>query len=236
MSMRLFWIAIAVMGAGLVLLVLNDDSGTVFGLDSDSFARTLYLGVLGAVIAAGVVASRRTRLGHLARNIAVWLLLAVLLVGGYQYRYELQDIASRVTAGLIPGSPISIGSGADGTRVMLQKAASGHFEVRATVNGEPVRFMVDTGATGTVLTAADAERAGYDVAGLQFTIPVATANGTARAARVTAKDLRVGSIERRSVPMMVAAPGRLGQSLLGMDFIGSLSGFDMRGDRIILTD
>lgn len=234
MSMRLFWIAIAVLGGGLLLLVVNNDSGAVFGIENNIFARALYLGVLGAVLAAAFLGRRA--LGNVARNIAIWLFIVLVLVAGYQYRYELQDMANRVTAGLVPGSPITLDSGSEGTRVMLQKSASGHFEVRASVNGEPVRFLVDTGATGSVLSAADAARAGYDVGRLEYALPVATANGYARAARVVVKDLRIGPIERRSVPMLVAAPGRLGQSLLGMDFISSLSGFDMRGDRIVLSD
>lgn len=235
MSNRLFWTAMAVLGGGLVLLVVNDDSRSVFGVSNSVFARVLYLGVLGGVIAAAFVSGRR-HFGKAARNIAIWLFIVLVLVTGYQYRYELQDVASRVTAGLIPGSPITLAGGDDRTRVMLQKSANGHFEVRATVNGEPVRFLVDTGATNTVLSAADAARAGYDVGRLEFALPVATANGYARAARVTVRDLSLGPIERRSLPVLVAAPGRLGQSLLGMDFIGSLSGFDMRGDRIILSD
>src|SRR5690606_5718532 len=198
---------------------------SVFGIQNDVFAHALYLGVLGAVLAAAFLGSR-ARLGNVTGNIAIWLFILLVLVAGYQYRYELQDLASRVTAGLIPGSPIALDSGGNGARVMLQKSASGHFEVRASVNGKPVQFLVDTGATSSVLSAADATRAGYDVDRLEYVLPVATANGYASAARIVVKDLRVGTIERRSVPMLVAAPGRLDQSLLGMDFIGSLSGFD----------
>jgi aspartyl protease family protein len=38
------------------------------------------------------------------------------------------------------------------------------------------------------------------------------------------------------MPLLVAEDGRLGQSLLGMNFIGTLSGFDVRGDRLVLRD
>src|SRR5690606_12040499 len=155
MSMRLFWIAIAALGAGLLLLFANHDSGSVFGIQNDVFAHALYLGVLGAVLAAAFLGSR-ARLGNVTGNIAIWLFILLVLVAGYQYRYELQDLASRVTAGLIPGSPIALDSGGNGARVMLQKSASGHFEVRASVNGKPVQFLVDTGATSSVLSAADA--------------------------------------------------------------------------------
>jgi aspartyl protease family protein len=118
----------------------------------------------------------------------------------------------------------------------MEKRPNGHFEVRGSVDGAPVEFLVDTGATSTVLTAADARRAGLDPDGLSFSIPVATANGTARAAAARAEELMVGSIVRRNVTVMVAPDGSLQQSLLGMNFISTLSGFDMRGDRLVLRD
>jgi aspartyl protease family protein len=46
----------------------------------------------------------------------------------------------------------------------------------------------------------------------------------------------IGGIVRKGMPVMIAAPGMLSQSLLGMNFIGSLSGFDVRGDRMVLRD
>jgi aspartyl protease family protein len=48
--------------------------------------------------------------------------------------------------------------------------------------------------------------------------------------------LAIGGIVRKGMPVAIAAPGALGQSLLGMNFIGSLSGFDVRGDRMVLRD
>jgi aspartyl protease family protein len=235
MLSRSIWIILGVMAVGVVLLVLNDMSSDVSGLSSDTLGRVFYLGILGAVIGAGIIGSRR-HLGDVARNLAMWLAIILVLVAGYQYRYELQDIASRVTAGLVPGSPLSITDSDGRTTVTLEKMPNGHFEARIAVDGEPMQVLVDTGATSTVLTANDARRAGFDPESLAYTIPVATANGNATAARVTAKELTLGAITRRNVPLLVAAPGMLDQSLLGMNFIGTLSGFDMRGDRMILRD
>lgn len=232
---RLLWIALGALGIGLVVLVLRDGAGSTMGLANDDFAELLYLGVLGVVIGAGVLFSG-IRFGAAARSLAIWAAIALALVAGYQYRYELQDVASRLTAGLVPGSPVS-SVGADGTDlVMLDKMANGHFEVRAIFDGTPVRTLIDTGASSTVLSAEDAARVGYEPGQLDFIVPIMTANGTARAARVTVEELRVGSISRRNLPVLVAEPGRLAQSLLGINFIGTLSGFDMRGERLILRD
>ena len=37
----------------------------------------------------------------------MWMLIILVFVAGYQYRYELQDFANRVTVGLVPGSPLT---------------------------------------------------------------------------------------------------------------------------------
>ncbi len=229
------WILLAVIGGGLVAYLLATAGEQTFDGSGDTVARSLYLGIWGIVLAAGILGSG-LRLGYVARSLALWLFVVLVLIAGYQYRYELQDIASRVTAGLVPGSPLSITDSEGNRSVMLEKLSNGHFGGRIVVNGVPVDAIVDTGATSTVLTSADARRAGFDVDGLRYTVPVSTANGISRAAQVTADAIAVGAIERRNVPLLVAELHALGQSLLGMNFIGTLSGFDVRGDRMVLRD
>lgn len=224
-----------VIGAGLILLMINDSAGSTFGVENYDFSRLIWLGAIAALIGAGLIRSGRP-LGDMARNLGTWAVIALALIAGYQYRYELQDIASRVTAGLVPGSPLALGVEDGHATVTLDKADNGHFEARIMINGAPVRAVVDTGATSIVLTAEDAQAAGFNPAALDFTIPVSTANGMARAAAVKTDEVAIGGIVRKNMPVMIAAPGMLGQSLLGMNFIGSLSGFDVRGDRMILRD
>ncbi len=232
---RLFWLVMAAIGIGLVLLMVNDNAGNTFGIENNDFGRLVWLGAVGLLISAGLLRSGRP-LGAMAGNLGTWALIVLALIGGYQYRYELQDVASRVTAGLVPGSPLALGVEDGHATVTLDKADSGHFEARITINGAPIRTVVDTGATSTVLTSEDAQAAGFNPATLNFTVPVSTANGMARAASVRTQELSIGGIVRRNMQVMVAAPGALSQSLLGMNFIGSLSGFDVRGDRMILRD
>ncbi|WP_192181073.1 TIGR02281 family clan AA aspartic protease [Mesorhizobium amorphae] len=232
---RLFWIVMVVIGAGLILLMINDSAGSTFGVENSDFSRLIWLGAIAALIGASLIRSGRP-LGDMARNLGTWAVIALALVAGYQYRYELQDIASRVTAGLVPGSPLALGVEDGHATVTLDKADNGHFEARIMINGAPIRAVVDTGATSIVLTAEDAQAAGFNPAALNFTIPVSTANGMARAAAVKTDEVAIGGIVRKDMPVMIAAPGMLGQSLLGMNFIGSLSGFDVRGDRMILRD
>ena len=235
MSGRGLWIAIGALGFGLVLLLMSGNSGETLGIVSDDFGRMLYLGVLGAVVAAGLLGGRMG-FGEATRNIAMWLGIIVLLVGGYQYRYELQDVASRLTAGLVPGSPVSLTSSDGRGSVLIEKRPNGHFEARASVNGKPVTFLVDTGATTTVLTRNDAQAAGFDLDALSFNVPISTANGRTNAALVNANEIAIGEIARNRQPLLIASSDLLDQSLLGMSFLSTLSGYDVRGDRLVLID
>jgi aspartyl protease family protein len=228
---RLFWIVMAVIGIGLIALVVNDSSEGALGFSSDSVGETLYLAVWGVVLAAGILASRH-RMGDMVRSLGLWVLVILALVAGYQYRYELQDFASRITAGLIPGSPMTISDGGD--TVMLDRLVNGHFGARGEVNGAAVGFVVDTGASATVLTYADAQAAGFDMSNLTFSIPVQTANGTTRAALAIADTIDIGTISRKDLRVFISADGSLEQSLLGMNFLDTLSGYEVRGDRMIL--
>lgn len=233
--MRRLAILVAIVGfAGIAIWLLGgsviDGSG-----GGDSIMRMIYLGLVLLLLVGGLAGSG-PGLGPIVRNLAIWAAVIIALVAGYQNRYELQDLASRLTAGLVPGSPVSR-RGEDGAiAVVLDRMGNGHFFVRAGVNGALTPMIVDTGATTTVLTTEDARRAGFDPAALSYSLPVMTANGTGRAARATAEELTVGDISRRGVEVLVAEPGRLGQSLLGMNFLSTLSGYEVRGDRLTLYD
>ncbi|WP_367714545.1 TIGR02281 family clan AA aspartic protease [Nitratireductor sp. GISD-1A_MAKvit] len=233
--MRILWLVLVVLAGGLVLLVVNHDEGQVFGLPNSVFAGTLYLGLWASALIVGMMGSGM-RLGATARSFAFWSALLVALMALYQYRYEIQDVASRVTAGLVPGSPVALKAKDGIARVMVERAINGHFEIIAHVNGKAVRMLIDTGASSIVLSASDARSAGFVTETLDYRIPVSTANGSTFVAREEASEVRIGSIFRHEIPVYIARPGSLQQSLLGMSFINTLSAFELRGDRVILQD
>ena len=121
-----------------------------------------------------------------------------------------------------------------GRGLVVTRGMGGHFLLRGTVNGHPVRFMFDTGASSVVLTHKDAIAAGVPVDRLRFELPVMTANGISRVAPLIIRDMRVGTITLANVPAMVAPPGRLDVSLLGNSFLDRLGSFTVDGDRLLL--
>jgi aspartyl protease family protein len=170
------------------------------------------------------------------RHAFMWIGLFLAAVTGYAYRDVLKDAAARVSGELAPaGSVLDVRTSENGERsVRLRRRSNGGFAARGTVNGNETTMLVDTGATTVVLKPADAERAGIDLSTLAYTMPVDTANGTTFAAPVRLKSLSVGPIEVRDIEALVAAPGNLKESLLGMSFLKRLRSYEFSGDYLTL--
>lgn len=140
------------------------------------------------------------------------------------------------------GTPVSFqdasfrDAGADSfaaTAMAIRRERDGLFYLNAWVNGVPVRFLVDTGATTVVLTPADAARAGVmpDVAAFRYT--ARTAGGSTAMARVRLDQLTAGAARRRGVDAAIAGAG-LGVSLLGQSYLSQLRSVRISGDTMVL--
>lgn len=102
----------------------------------------------------------------------------------------------------------------------------GHVVLTASVNGAPVRFLVDTGASTVALSSADARAVGINPGALEFNKTTTTANGSVRVAPVILREIRIEQLSVENVPAVVDE--NLGGSLLGMSFLSRLKGFEMR--------
>lgn len=230
-----FWIILGILGFGLAMLLWNHQSGRTFGLGNDDFAQIVQLSAIAALLATGFLVTRG-RISETLRNAALWLLIMLVFVAGYVYRDDLQSVAGRMTAGLVPGRAVMVTDAAGEQILVLHKMDHGHFQADVQINGGTVPMLVDTGASAVVLSYADAERLGLQPETLDFNQMVSTANGTALAAPIRLDSLAIGPIERRNVRAMVAGTGRLEQSLLGMSFLGTLGSIEIRGDELRLRD
>jgi aspartyl protease family protein len=171
----------------------------------------------------------RQRFSNVLRSAPLWALIALALVLGYTYRFELREVADRVLAELMPGRAAT-----KGRAVEIARGAGGSFSVITQVNGARIVMVLDTGASAVVLTQEAARAAGLPLEVLNYSVNVETANGRARAAPVTIERISVGSIAERSVPALVAQSGQLRASLLGMSFLNRLESWQVRGDRLLL--
>ena len=115
----------------------------------------------------------------------------------------------------------------------IAKAADGHYWATAQVEGRPLRVLVDTGATAVALTAEDARSLGLAPERLAYTRRLSTASGAVRAAPVTLDAVEVGGARVEHVSALVV-DGGLSASLLGMSYLGRLSGFSADRDGLTL--
>jgi len=228
------WLALFILALAAMLLVSNE-SGMIAGLDADMFGYVALLVALAVYVGGGMLGTYRGRVGAMVRDAVTWLALGLGLVTIYAYREDLMPIAARVVGELMPGSAMTVEQSAGGlTEVRIRKRLDGHFTAKVRVNGKPVSMIVDTGATSIVLTPEDAAKAGIDTKALTYKVPVLTANGQAMAARVRLNKVAIGPLDRDKVDALVAQPGALSQSLLGMSFLSRLRSYEFSGDFLTL--
>lgn len=220
-----------VVAVGLALLI-SADAGAMVGLTQGQTATLIPLLVVAIVFAGGIFTQRR-KASELVGNLMLWLAIIGVAALTYAYRDELGGVASRVAGEFQPGVAVV---DAEQGLATFRRGMGGHFEIAATVNGHTTPMIFDTGASAVVLTIADAEAAGISTKRLSFTIPVSTANGTGRAARVRLDRMEVGGIVREGIVAFVTGENALEQSLLGMTFLETLSRYSVTQNSLELAN
>ncbi|MCL2645237.1 MAG: TIGR02281 family clan AA aspartic protease [Betaproteobacteria bacterium] len=154
-----------------------------------------------------------------------WL-AALALIGGLWLFFEsVQDKRTN------PNRHITVAPGA-ASELVLKRNLAGHYFMPGTINGQPVNFMLDTGATQVALPARLGAQIGLRPVGPAVTIT--TANGTVEARRTLIDELAFGPFVLRQVHATLN-PGMDGDDtiLLGMNVLKRLE-FTQRGDTLIL--
>ena len=206
----------------------------MFWTTEDQVGRLVYLLALLVLVSGGFYAFRRNLPGAL-RQLGVWALILFALVVVYAYRAPLLLLAEPVLRELDPSRVVEVTS-SDGEReLVVARGENGHFNLRAELNGATIAFLVDTGATGTILTLRDADRAGIAIETLAFDRPVRTAAGLAFQARARVATFEIGPYRLRDVAVGVTPADTLDVSLLGMSMLDRFGSWRVEGDRLILT-
>jgi aspartyl protease family protein len=222
-----FVLAVGLIALGLIYLERNGFTvASLNALDTSSVAVKVVIVALLAVVVIGLF---RGRFSEAIKSILIWIAIVLALAVGYTYRFELRDVADRVMAEFLPGHAAT-----RGRIVEVARGPGGNFVVVTQVNGARVTMIFDTGASSVVLTHEAAKAAGLPLEVLSYSVAVETANGRTRAAPVTLQTISVGGIIERDVSALIAQPGQLRQSLLGMSFLNRLEGWEVRGDRLAM--
>ncbi len=197
--------------------------------DGDQVVSLLYL--LGVMVLVGsALMVRRIPLASGLKMFVGWVLIFGAAFVIFTFRHEFSSLGNRLLLEVRGG--VEETSTAKGGTIRIRQASDGHFWVDAQVNGQTVRFLIDSGATTTSLSRATAQRVGIAMSGGMGTI-VQTANGMVMVERGRAGTLKVGPIVRSDVAVHVSeAFGDM--NVLGMNFLSSLSGWAVEGRSLVL--
>tara|TARA_R110002124_G_scaffold141111_1_gene305522 strand:- start:183 stop:815 length:633 start_codon:yes stop_codon:yes gene_type:complete len=199
------------------------DTQTGADMTGDTTANLIYLVLLGCAVGGWFLMQNRNGMGKMLQQAMIWGFIFLGVVAGYGLWSDVQ----RQTTG---GQMLQLGSG----QITVPRQPDGHYYLTLALNGENIRFVVDTGATDMVLTREDAARAGLDVDALNFVGTANTANGTVRTAPVRLNTVRLGDITDTDVYASVNG-GQMEGSLLGMGYLERWGRIEISGGELRLT-
>lgn len=189
-------------------------------MNGGSYAQLAYLVLLLVAVGGWVMVEYRGRLGSALRTAMAWGLIFLGVMAAYGLWSDIRtDLPMQAVV-------------ADG-RVEIPRSMDGHYYLTLEISGQPVNFLVDTGASNMVLSQNDARRLGIEPDSLMYLGQAQTANGAVRTARVKLADVTLGPWHDSSFSAWVN-DGAMENSLLGMDYLG-LYHIQISGDRMVLT-
>ena len=193
-------------------------------MTNDVMLGSLYL-LMAMMLVLGALINRRE---PMARMVVMALAWVAIFAGGFvlfTFRDDLGFIAQRLRTEAT-GEPIVAGN-----EVRIPMAIDGHFWVEASLNGVPVKFLVDSGATMTTIGRATAKAAGVTVSPNRTQV-VRTGNGMLRVSTGRADSLSIGPIERNAVGLHVTENEDL--NVLGMNYLSTMNRWGVEGRWLIL--
>ena len=193
-------------------------------MTNDTMLGGLYL-LMAMMLVLGALISRREPIAKLFVMALAWVGIFGAGFVLFTFRDDLGYVAQRLRTEAT-GAPVTVGN-----EVRIPMAIDGHFWVEGQINGEPVKFLVDSGATVTTIDRETAARTGVEVNDSRDQI-VRTGNGMIRVASARAETLGVDSIERDNVGLHIADEDDM--NVLGMNFLSTLSRWSVEGRWLVL--
>jgi len=188
---------------------------------------SLIWGVICMLLLVSSLAARRLPFGYVAKAGLAWVAIFAALFAIFSFRFEFIGIWERVKADLSGTGGQSVSSEA----IELRRQDDGHYWLMVDINGKPVRFMIDSGATMTAINATTAMQAGVQADG--YPIILSTANGRVAAKRAIVRSLTVGPHKIENHPVVVSE--RFGDvNLLGMNFLNSMQSWRVEANMMVL--
>jgi aspartyl protease family protein len=183
-----------------------------------------------AFLSYGFLSKSPLRFSKVIKYFLIWSTAALFIVIIYSYRFEFSDFKDRILGEINPSQARATKLGS----IIINIAEDGHFYINLKLNGNNVRFMVDTGASDIVLNLGEAKRIGLNLSNLKFNKPYQTANGTSWGANTQIKELQIGDLIIHDITVSVNNAD-MGTSLLGMSFLKRFKKYEFYRDKLELT-
>ena len=193
-------------------------------INSDEIARLVYLLLILLSISGWFLVSLKQNLGKTVQMALIWGLIFLGFFGVYgvwediSNGFKKDEQYDKITENIF----------------QIRKSSDGHFYTSARINDNPIKFLIDTGATKTILSLTDASAAGINISKLVFDRPMRTANGIAYSARYQVENFNWLEKDFDRVSVQIT-DGELFRSLLGMDIIEKSETFLISGDLLQLS-
>jgi aspartyl protease family protein len=182
--------------------------------------------LMAVMLVVGSLMARREPLAKMLTMALAWIAIFAAGFVLFTFRDNFGWVAQRLKAEAV-GTPVQ-----QGRETRIPMAIDGHFWVEARLNGQKVRFLVDSGATMTTVDRQTALKAGVQVSPERDQF-VRTGNGIIRVSSGRAAELEVGGITRSDVGLQVADNDDL--NVLGMNFLSSLSRWGVEGRWLVMV-
>lgn len=210
-----------IVGMGLLLFGLSLAFPLTGAVDPYLVRAVIVLFIFGGAAAYW----SRSSLMRLIKVAGVWATIIFAISAFYIYQ---SDFGNRFMTAIDPAGVAVTGEG-----LAVKRSRDGHFWLRASFNGVPIRMMVDTGASNVVLSPADAKVIGLRSDLLEFSGQAITANGAVPIARSTITSVAIGDQTFFDVPVTVNGVDMDG-SLMGLTLLNRFGSVEFRGDTMIL--
>lgn len=190
---------------------------------------SLIWGVVCILLLMSSLAARRLPLGYVAKAAFAWIAIFAALFAIFSFRFEFKAVWERVKAD-ISGTA---GQSVSGNEITIRRQDDGHYWLQVDVNGKPVRFMIDSGATTTAVNASTARETGIQVHADGYPVFLSTANGRVTAQRGIIQSFKIGTHEIGQHNVVVS--DSFGDTnVLGMNFLDSMQSWKVEGNVMTL--
>ena len=190
---------------------------------------SLIWGVDCILLLLSSLAARRLPLGYVAKAVFAWIAIFAALFAIFSFRFEFKAAWERVKAD-ISGTA---GQSVSGEEITIRRQDDGHYWLQLDVNGKPVRFMIDSGATTTAVNGNTARETGIQVDTNGYPVFLNTANGSLAAQRGIIQSLKIGTHEIGQHNVVVSES--FGDTnVLGMNFLDSMQSWKVEANVMTL--